>query len=114
HAAAPGLAGVRRQELHLVARLGQRLRQRQDRLARPAVPGLEARDYVAEPHGRGGFRSLITLQGLPAQTVRAGTSLTTTERAPTTESSPMVTPGPTKTSAPSQAFSPIVMGFATR
>ena len=50
--------------------------------------------------------------GLPATTVRGGTSWVTTLPAPTTAPSPMVTPGRTVTLPPSQTLSPMVMGRA--
>ena len=62
-------------------------------------------------HAMGGVRSLSTRQGLPAHTVRAGRSLTTTDRAPTTQSSPTSTPGPTNTSAPIHRLFPYGNGF---
>ena len=50
-----------------------------------------------------GSLGLIGLQGWPAQTVHAGTSLVTTDRAPITAPSPIVIPGWTKHSAANQA-----------
>src|ERR1044071_5410376 len=54
-------------------------------------------------------RGRSTWQGLPAATVSAGTSLVTTEQAPTTLRAPIVTPGMTKARAPMKASSPIVI-----
>ena len=53
----------------------------------------------------------MTLHGLPAATVLAGMSLTTTLPAPMTQLSPMVTPGQTTTPVPNHTLLPTEMGL---
>src|SRR5262249_39862705 len=57
-------------------------------------------------------RGRITRHGLPAAMTSSGTSLVTTEHAPTTARAPIFTPGKTNARAPMNASSPIVI-FAT-
>src|SRR5438309_581078 len=63
-------------------------------------------------HADGG-RDLITRHGFPAATTFSGTSLVTTEHAPTTLCAPIVTPGKIKARAPTKASSPMVILAAT-